>query len=333
MLTSRVSLDANPDWLARLWFGFCGLLLALLPFPLIAAGSPVWVTPQVSAPGVAYRVFHSPAVGAQVSYHVQLPAGYFNSPERRYPVIYYLHGSNAVTTGIAPMSAAFRQAMAAGLMPAALVVFPNGLPLGMWCDAVGGAQPVESMVVEDLVAEVDAQWRTIPTRRARVVEGFSMGGYGAGRLGLRFPQLFGAASMIGAGPLQLDFLINDPNLQPIELRRQILAEVYGNDPAVFEARSPWRLAEAAVGSLPAGFRLRQIIGSADFTVHYNRLFHDHLLAIGLVHDWRELAGVAHSMPEVLAAMGDEFWRFHAEALADADLLLRDGFESAPSDSP
>lgn len=332
MLTRRVSPGSNPGFPARVWTGLCWILLALLPWSVAAAGAPVWVTPQVSATGVAYRVFHSAAVGAPVSYHVLLPAGYMNSPERRYPVIYYLHGSNAVTTGIAPMSTSFRQAMASGLMPPALVVFPNGLPMGMWCDAVGGAQPVESMVVEDLVAEVDAQWRTIPTRHARVVEGFSMGGYGAGRLGLSFPQRFGAVSMIGAGPLQLDFLINDPNLQPIALRRQILAEVYGNDPAVFEARSPWRLAEAAVGSLPPGFRLRQIIGSADFTVHYNRLFHDHLLAIGLAHDWHELPGVTHSMPEVLTAMGDEFWRFHAEALADADLLLRDGFESAPPDS-
>lgn len=302
----------------------CTMLLGSAP--VASAGTPVWVTPQVTAPNVAYRVFSSAAVGGQVSYHVLLPTGYFANPTRRYPVVYYLHGSNSVTAGIAPMSTAFREAMDAGLMPPALVVFPNGLPFGMWCDAVGGAQPVESMVVADLVAEVDAQWRTLPGPRARVVEGFSMGGYGAGRLGLKWPSLFGAVSMLGAGPLQLDFLIDDPNLQPIQLRRQILAEVYGNDPAVFEARSPWRLAEAAVGTLPPGFRLRQIIGSADFTVHYNRLFHNHLLAIGIAHEWHELPGVAHSMPEILAAMGDPFWRFHAEALADADVLLRDGFE-------
>jgi pimeloyl-ACP methyl ester carboxylesterase len=206
------------------------------------------------------------------------------------------------------------------------VVFPKGLPLGMWCDAVGGLQPVESMVVADLVAEVDSQWRTLPGPRARMVEGFSMGGYGAARLGLRWPSLFGAASMLGAGPLQLDLLIDDPALQPIELRRRLLAEVYGNDLAVFEAQSPWRLAEAAVDTLPSSFRLRQVIGSADFTVSYNRMFHQHLVDIGLAHEWVELPGVAHSVPEILDAMGDEFWRFHSEAFADAELLHRDGFE-------
>ncbi|MFO0041348.1 MAG: alpha/beta hydrolase [Pseudomonadota bacterium] len=314
---------------------FAGLLLAgiavlaALPWAsasAASAGAPLWVTPQVTAPRVVFRVFDSAAVGAPVSYHVLLPFDYASAPARRYPVVYYLHGSNSATAGIAQISAAYRQAMDAGLMPQALVVFPNGLPLGMWCDAVGGLQPVESMVVTDLVAEIDAQWRTLPGPRARMVEGFSMGGYGAGRLGLSRATLFGAASMVGAGPLQLDFLIDDPALQPIELRRAILAEVYGNDPAVFEARSPWRLAEAAVVNLPATFRLRQIIGSADFTVQYNRIFHQHLLSIGLGHEWYELPGVGHSMPEVLAAMGDGFWRFHADALADADLLLRDGFE-------
>lgn len=285
-----------------------------------------WVTPQVTAQNVAYRTFDSAAVGAPVSYHVLLPTGYFAAPARRYPVVYYLHGSGSATGGIVPMSAAFRDAMTAGHMPAALVVFANGLPYGMWCDAVGGQQPVESMVVADLVAEIDAQWRTLPGPRARIIEGFSMGGYGAARLGLRWPGVFGAASMLGAGPLQLDFLVDDPNLQPIELRRMILAEVYGNDPAEFEARSPWRIAEAAVATMPPGFRLRQIIGSADFTVQYNRLFHQHLNAIGLAHDWRELPGVSHSMPAILAAMGTDFWRFHAEFFADADLVSRDGFD-------
>lgn len=216
------------------------MLTSLMTFAAraVIAGTPIWVTPQVSAPRLDYRIFDSAAVGAAVSYHVLLPDDYSTASTRRYPVVYYLHGSNSAITGISEVSAAFRQAMDDGLMPDALVVFPNGLPLGMWCDAVGGLQPVESMVVLDLVAEVDAQWRTLPGPRARTIEGFSMGGYGAARLGLRWPSLFGAASMLGAGPLQLDLLVNDPALQPIELRRRLLAEVYGNDPTVFEAQSP-----------------------------------------------------------------------------------------------
>jgi enterochelin esterase-like enzyme len=313
----------------------CGWLLTVPLFaPLLCLMSldsraqPLpWVTEQVTAPRLEYRVFHSAAVGGSVSYHVLVPADYASSPTRRYPVIVYLHGSNSPTEGIAPMSMAYRQAMDSGLLPPALVVFPNGLPLGMWCDSVSGLQPVESMVVLDLLAEIDFAWRTLPGPRARLVEGFSMGGYGAARLGLRWPTLFGAASALGAGPMQLDFLVNDPNLQPLELRQRLLAEVYGNQLSEFELRSPWRIAEAAVAELPVTFRLRQWIGSADFTVHYNRLFHEHLVSLGLAHDWREIPGVGHSMTAILSATGPEFWRFHQAALADAALVQRDGFES------
>jgi S-formylglutathione hydrolase FrmB len=151
-----------------------------------------------------------------------------------------------------------------------------------------------------------------------------MGGYGAARFALLYPDRFGAASMLGAGPMQLDFLVEDPNLQPIELRQRILAEVYGNSPAVFEARSPWRLAEQ---NPPApGYRLRQIIGTLDFTLGRNRNFHVHLDGLGIAHDYIEVPGVDHSVPGIINTLGDGFWSFHREALREVDTLLADGFE-------
>ena len=151
-----------------------------------------------------------------------------------------------------------------------------------------------------------------------------MGGYGAARLALTYPERFGAASLLGAGPLQLDFLVNDPNLQPIELRRRILAEVYGNSLAIFEARSPWRLAEQF--PLPPGYRMRQLIGTLDFTLGPNRDFHNHLDALGINHAYLEIPNVDHSVPAIINALGADFWSFHRQALLQADLLMADGFQ-------
>ena len=199
----------------------------------------------------------------------------------------------------------------------ALVWIASQLAFGL----VGGDADV---VVDDLLPEVDAQFRTLPEARARLVEGFSMGGYGAARFALLYPDRFGAGSTLGAGPLQLDFLVNDPNLQPIEVRRRILAEVYGNSPAVFEARSPWRLAEQHP---PApGYRLRQIIGTLDFTLGPNRDYHAHLDALGIAHNYIEVPNVGHFVPGIISTLGDAFWAFHREALRDVDSLLTDGFE-------
>ena len=69
-----------------------------------------------------------------------------------------------------------------------------------------GTVPMESVVIDDLIPEVDTSLRTIASRRGRVIEGFSMGGAGSGRLGLRRPDLFAGISMLGAGPMQLDFM-------------------------------------------------------------------------------------------------------------------------------
>ena len=301
------------------------LVLAAVLHPARAvAGGPIWVTPAVNAPGVTRIVFDSAAVGAPVSYHVWRPPAYDADPQRRFPVLYWLHGSGAVLSGVAAVSALFDAAVASGRIPPLLVVFPNGLEYGMWCDAEGGLQPVESMLVGDLLAEVDARLRTIPEARARLVEGFSMGGYGAARMALLHPDRFGAASMLGAGPLQLDFLSMNPSYQPIELRRRILAEVYGDSLAVFEARSPWRLAEQR--GLPAGYRLRQVIGTLDFTLQPNRDLRAHLGALGIPHDYIEVPGVGHVVPDLVAAMGEAFWAFHREALREVDTLLADGFE-------
>jgi enterochelin esterase-like enzyme len=297
-------------------------LICLLVFAS-SLSAQTWVTPAVSADGVEYRIFQSDAVGGSVSYHVYVPPAYATAPNRRFPVIYWLHGSNSVLTGIPTVSAAFATAMKEGRIPTSIVVFANGLPYGMWCDAHSGLQPVESMLI-DLVEEIDLRFRTIAERRGRLVEGFSMGGYGAARIGLSHANLFAGFSMLGAGPMQLDFLAQNPNYQPLPLRQQILAEVYGNSLTIFEQRSPWRLAEQLAPSLPPGHAIRQIIGAADSTLQPNRDFHLHLLSLGIAHAYFELAGVGHSVPQILASMGDEFWSFHRRVLADA--LFADGFE-------
>jgi enterochelin esterase-like enzyme len=312
---------------AACWRALVSALLltsSALPGIAVAGAPPAWVTPPVTAPNVSQHLFFSAAVGAAVSYHVYLPDAYTSEPLRRFPVLYWLHGSNSVLTGITPVSAAFDAAIDAGQLPPLILVFANGLPQGMWCNAESGLQPVESMLVDDLLPEVDLRFRTVADPRARLVEGFSMGGYGTARMALRHPDRFGAASMLGAGPLQLDFLVDDPNLQPIEVRQRILEEVYGNSLAVFEARSPWRLAELKP---PApGYRLRQIIGTLDFTLGPNRDFHNHLDALGIGHSYTEVANAGHSVPAIINALGPAFWAFHREALADADQLWVNGFE-------
>jgi S-formylglutathione hydrolase FrmB len=152
--------------------------------------------------------------------------------------------------------------------------------------------------------------RTIPTLEGRIIEGFSMGGYGAARLGFTYPDLFGAVSMFGAGPLHPDFEVLPSNAA---LRERVLESVYGGELDYFRALSPWRIAERN-SPLLGGLPLRLAIGTRDATLPANRDFHRHLSALGIPNDYVEVPGVAHEPSALIEGLGDQMWAFYRSVL-------------------
>jgi predicted peptidase len=105
-------------------------LLCLLPAQVHATGdrdSPEWVTASVIAPRVQQQTFISAAAKTRVSYHIYTPEAYDAGSDRRFPVVYWLHGSGGGLRGVAPLAAHFAAAIRAGKIPPLIVVFPNGL--------------------------------------------------------------------------------------------------------------------------------------------------------------------------------------------------------------
>lgn len=274
-----------------------------------------WVTPAVQAPHVHYRTFASASARATVSYHVYVPEAYHADTTLRLPVLYWLHGTGGGLGGIPTLSAWFDGAMRAGQLPPMLVVFPNGMASSMWADSKDGSVPMERVVVRDLVPHVDATMRTVSSRAGRILEGFSMGGHGAARIGLRHPELFGAVSLLGAGPLDLDFTGPRATANPAE-RAAILRDVYGDDLAHYRAQSPITAAEAfaARGGPRPSLRLRVVVGDRDFTQPANAAFHQRLTSLGVPHDFTVLPGVGHETMAVLQGLGAANWAFYRAAL-------------------
>jgi endo-1,4-beta-xylanase len=60
----------------------------------------------------------------------------------------------------------------------------------MYVDWKDGSAPMETIIVKELVPHIDATYRTIATREGRLLDGYSMGGYGAARLGFKYHDLF-----------------------------------------------------------------------------------------------------------------------------------------------
>lgn len=293
-----------------------GMAHAKLTAPLLRTGPqpPLqWVTPRAEGVGLSFHTFLSQAAGAKVSFHVYAPSAYTADPARRFPVVYWLHGSGGGVPGISRLSALADEAISAGKAPPFLMVFVNGLEMGMYIDWANGRAPLETVIIHELRPHIDANWRTIATREGRLLDGFSMGGYGAARFGFRYPELFQNVSMMGAGPMQ-ETLNRTPRASRVQAK-SLLRDVYGGKQARFLAVSPRRYAEQNATTLARGSRLRLVIGDRDETFDSNRNFHDHLMRLGIPHQWIVLPGIGHDPMGVLAAMGDQHWAFYRDAFA------------------
>lgn len=140
----------------------------------------------------------SPALGGRSQQvYVYLPPGYNDHPNRRYPVLYLLHGFPG-----RPL--AFLLTVRMGVVEDELVAKRKAQPLILvmpfgstgtftdkeWANGIGSAEGWRTFVSRDVVHAIDARYRTLATRAGRGIGGLSEGGYGAINIALQTPQEF-----------------------------------------------------------------------------------------------------------------------------------------------
>jgi enterochelin esterase-like enzyme len=211
------------------------------------------------------------------------------------------------------MSRHFGDAIRRGDLAPLLVVFPYGLESSLWVDDRDGDAPVETVVVNKIVPLLDEMFRTDARPERRFVEGFSMGGYGALRYGLVHPDVFGAISALAPGPLQTHLDEGPP--MNAAARARLLEEVFGGDPSYFFDTSPWAQAERRGSELRPGTPLQIVTGTVDAQLPWVAAFHEHLVELGIPHDYVEFPGVDHEVPPLLLGFGPARWTFFERALA------------------
>ncbi|HEV2423402.1 MAG TPA: alpha/beta fold hydrolase [Terriglobia bacterium] len=127
---------------------------------------------------------------------VFLPPGYSKNEKRRYPVIYALHGFSIGAeqwTHEIHVPQTIEGAFAQGAQEM-IVVLPDSKTVyggSMYSSSVTTGD-FENYVAHDVVAYMDAHYRTLPNRVSRGLVGHSMGGYGAARIGMKHPDVFGS---------------------------------------------------------------------------------------------------------------------------------------------
>ncbi len=138
-----------------------------------------------------------PAMALEIRYQIYLPSCW--GPGKRYPVLYFLHGSpyderHGDQLGI---DETLEAGIRAGRWPPFLVVLP-GFPDALYVNTSGGPGSVEAVMMEVLIPYIESRYPAEPARWARAIGGISRGGVWALEIALRHPEAF--ASVGGHSP-------------------------------------------------------------------------------------------------------------------------------------
>jgi enterochelin esterase-like enzyme len=127
---------------------------------------------------------------------VFLPPSYATQKNRRYPVVYALHGYSIGAeqwTNEIHVPQTIEGAFAQGAQEM-IVVLPDSKTMhnGSMYSSSATTGDFEQFIAHDLVGYIDAHYRTIAKRTSRGLVGHSMGGYGASRIGMKHSDVFGS---------------------------------------------------------------------------------------------------------------------------------------------
>lgn len=190
------------------------------------------LTPNVRLQDVT---FYSAALGRNMQYRVILPT--ILPPSRKLPVVYLLHGGGGGYRDWSNYSDV-AQFAERGL----LLVMPEGNSSYYTNSATAPADRYEDYIVKDLIADVEAKFPAASGRNNRAIAGVSMGGFGAVKIGLKYPQLYFIAG--GLSPAL------DVPTRPFSIKRiaqwRFHSSIFG--PAASQTRrenDPYALAGAA----------------------------------------------------------------------------------------
>jgi len=277
------------------------VMLLMAALPVQSRAQQLKSASVVTGDTVEQRSFLSAALQRQMRYEIVLPAGY-ESGQKRYPVLYLLHGWEGDETNWVKLTHLVELAS----RYAVIVVTPQAANSWYVNSASNPADRYADYIADDLIAEVDVHYRTIASSHQRAVAGLSMGGYGALLLTFRHPGLFGFAGSISgafAAPSGVEQVM--PQLKPST------DQAFG--PTGSQTREDNNLDTLIAATDPAKIPYMFIdCGTVDPFLRSNRHVVEEISARGFDYEYHELPG-AHtwsfwdnSLPSLLDALSRKF---------------------------
>ena len=292
-------------------------LLWLLPAVVLAQSQPptVWVNaPKTgSLPvGVTHHTYRSASMKHDVGYLIYLPPGYATQPAQRYPVIYNLHGAGGNELHGQLAAEILHEGIVSKRWPPMVMVMPNGGKNTYYKDSADGILMGETTIIRELIPHIDQTYRTIADRKGRAIEGFSMGGRGATRLALKYPEMF-CSLFNQAGNVYHIADMYDPSKPDVYPNNYL-----GKDKARYVDNDSFLLLKKNIEKIRGKLRIQVACGTRDDghlpTV---RQFHEALLQASVDHTYLEIEGLAHQQTQMLQLYRPVWFDYHAESFRRA----------------
>jgi S-formylglutathione hydrolase FrmB len=118
-------------------------------------------------------------------------------------VLYFLHGLNNDETSwtverYGQLQNSLEQMMLSGKLPEFVMVHPRG-DNSFYCNYIDGSKRYEDLLTQELISYMETHYRALKGRENRAIAGTSMGGYGALKIAMKYPDRY--ASVAGQSPI------------------------------------------------------------------------------------------------------------------------------------
>jgi S-formylglutathione hydrolase FrmB len=242
------------------------------------------------------RQVSSKILAKPVPYCIFLPPSYDSNPSQKYPVLYFLHGlgENEQILLNSDGWQIIEEAWGEKTLGEFIIVAPAA-GRSFYVNSKDGKIRYEDFFIQEFLPAIEKNYRIRAARSSRGLEGISMGGYGALRFALKYPNLFGSVAVHSAALIDRPPAVQIDDRQEAAISR-LVGAAFGApfDRAYWTRENPFTIVRN--GAKPVGLKIYIDCGTED-SFGFNagaQQFHD-LLAVRRIpnefhlypggHDW------------------------------------------------
>ena len=230
--------------------------------------------------------FKSELLDYPVEYSIYLPPDYEYS-QRKYPVLYLLHGYSDDETGwiqFGEANSVADRGIDNGDFPPCIIVMPDG-KVTWYSNSADGKDPWADMFVQEFIPFIEKEYNIRSKKEFRAIAGLSMGGYGALSLSMRNPDLFSSCVAMSSGTFTDDEILDS------DRQHRYFGTIYG-DLSGSEVTSSWKsfnplhLLDSVDPEKLKSIRYYIDCGDDDFLYKGNSALHVKMRDMGIPHEYR-----------------------------------------------